>query len=257
VWPIRCSIVMVFFFAGTVSILALQRYTAAEAEMGRQLFTNNCVSCHGPEGDGVSGVDLGHGRFRLASSDTDLMRIMRNGIPGTGMPPNNLAQEQASAIVAYLHSLADSAASGAVPSGDVNRGKGIFEGKGGCQVCHRIAGFGSRLGPDLSGIGRLRRLADLQRSLMEPAADARPNNRFVRAVKRDGAVITGRLLNQDTFTVQLLDSKEQLVSLSRSDLRDFSFANNSSMPSYRDKLNSQELADILSYLASQKAQVNP
>lgn len=255
--PIQVPVVLVCLLAAASSLLAQQQYTPVEAEIGRQLFTNNCVSCHGPEGDEVQGVDVGHGHFRLASSDTDLMRIMRSGIPGTGMPPNNLSQEQAKAIVAYLRTVAASAASNTIPAGDINRGKTIFEGKGECLNCHRVAGVGSRLGPDLSGIGRLRRSMELQSALLEPAAEVRPNNRFIRAVTQKGTAITGRLLNQDTFTVQLLDSKEQLVSLSRSDLRELSFVTNSPMPSYQDKLSSQDVADVVSYLASLKAQVNP
>ena len=254
-WPIRVCIVMLMLPAGPLR--AQNQYTAAEAEIGLQQFTNNCVQCHGPEGDAVSGVDLGHGQFRRASSDSDLMRIIRTGIAGTGMPPNNLNQEQASAIIAYLRSMAASAASNTIAPGDANRGKTIFEGKGECMSCHRVGANGSRLGPDLSGIGRLRRLVALQRSLLEPGAEVLPNNRFVRVVTRNGATITGRLLNQDSFTVQLLDSEEHLLSLARSDLREYAFVNNSPMPSYRDRLSSQELADLASYLASLKAQVNP
>ena len=91
----------------------------------------------------------------------------------------------------------------------------------------------------------------------EPDAEVLPNFRFVRAVTRSGDTITGRLLNQDTFTVQLLDSAEHLRSLSRTALREFTILNNSPMPSYRDKLTSQELADLVGYLASLKAEVNP
>ena len=254
-WPIRVCIVILVLAAGPLP--AQNRYTAVEAEIGQQQFTNNCVQCHGPEGDAVTGVDLGHGQFRRASSDADLMRIIRTGIPGTGMPPNNLNQENASAIIAYLRSMAASAASNTIAPGDASRGKGIFESKGECLSCHRVGADGSRLGPNLSGVGRLRRFVELQRSLLEPDAEVLPSNRFVRVVTRNGATINGRLLNQDSFTVQLLDSKEQLVSLSRSDLREFAFVNNSPMPSYRDKLSPQELADVVSYLASLKAQVNP
>ena len=77
-----------------------------------------------------------------------------------------------------------------------------------------------------------------------------PSNRFVRLVTRDGATITGRLLNQDIFTVQLLDSKEQLRSVARSDLRELTFIDKSPMPSYREKLSSQEMTDLVSYLVS-------
>jgi cytochrome c oxidase cbb3-type subunit 3 len=249
----------IFLLIGMVSpitLFAQQKYTA-EAEIGRQQFTNSCVLCHGPDGNAISGVDLGHGQYRRATSDADLVRIMRTGIPGTGMPPNNLTLENAKAIVAYLHWMADSAASDNVTAGDRGRGKAIFEGKGQCAGCHRVGENGSRIGPDLTGIGRIRRVVELQRSLIEPDAEVLPNFRFVRAVTRSGATITGRLLNQDTFTVQLLDSTEHLKSLSRADLREFTILNNSPMPSYRDKLNSQELADVVSYLASLKAEVTP
>jgi putative heme-binding domain-containing protein len=239
-----------------VSLYAQAKYTA-EAEIGKQQFTNSCVLCHGPDGNAISGVDLGHGQYRRATSDADLVRIMRTGIPGTGMPPNNLTPENAKAIVAYLHWMADSAASDTATGGDRNRGKEIFEGKGQCTGCHRVGQNGSRTGPDLSGIGRVRRVVELQRSLIEPDAEVLPNFRFVRAVTRNGETITGRLLNQDTFTVQILDSTEHLRSFSRTDLREFTLANNSPMPSYRDKLTSQELADVVSYLASLKAEVNP
>ena len=77
---------------------------------------------------------------------------------------------------------------------------------------------------------------------------------FDRAVLKDGSVITGRLLNIDPFTVQLFDSKERLLTLQRSDLREFG-AVKSAMPSYRDKLTPQELSDLLAYLFSLKGEV--
>jgi len=69
---------------------------------------------------------------------------------------------------------------------------------------------------------------------------------------RDGASASGRLLNQDGFLVQLLDSKERLVSFSRSNLTEFAIVDKSPMPSYQGKLSTQELADLVSYLASLK-----
>ena len=75
-----------------------------------------------------------------------------------------------------------------------------------------------------------------------------------RAVLKDGSVVTGRLLNLDQFNVQPLDSKERLVTLQRSELRESSVMK-SSMPSYRDKLTPQELSDLLAYLFSLKGEV--
>ena len=113
-------------------------------------------------------------------------------------------------------------------------------------------GAGSRVGPDLSDIGSLRRTAEIEQSLLDPNAEVLPQNRFYRVVTKQGETITGRLLNLDTFTVQMLDSKERLLSLQRSDLREAAFLKDSPMPSYRGKLSTQELSDVVAYLDSLK-----
>jgi hypothetical protein len=69
---------------------------------------------------------------------------------------------------------------------------------------------------------------------------------------RDGATLTGRILNEDTFSLQFIDSHEKLVSLQKSDLSKFEFLKNSPMPSFRDKLSGDELSDLVGYLASLK-----
>jgi len=236
----------------SAAVLSAQHtYTPADIQEGGRLFRVNCVLCHGPDGDQVTGIDLAHGKFRQAYSQDALVRIIQNGIPGTGMPTNNLQDFQAEIVLAYLRSIANSgpAVSG---NGDAKRGKAIFEAKGGCMQCHRVAGNGSRVGPDLSDIGALRRNVEIERSLLEPNEEVLPQNRYYRAVTKQGTTVTGRLLNVDTFTVQILDSNEKLVSLSRSDLRESGFVERSPMPSFRDKLSSQELADVVAYLSTLK-----
>ena len=244
---VRC-----FLFVAMAGVLLAQHtYSPGDVEEGGRLFRANCVLCHGPDGDLVAGVDLGHGKFRRASTEEGLIRIIQNGIPGTAMPPNNIQDFQAEIILAYLRSVA-SAGHSSVSGGDPARGKVLFEGKGGCLSCHRVNGNGSRVGPDLSEIGALRRTGELEQSLLDPNAEILPQNRYYRAVTRKGDTVTGRLLNSDTFTIEILDSKEHLVLLQRSDLREAGFIDNSPMPSYRDKLTSQELADMVAYLSSLK-----
>jgi putative heme-binding domain-containing protein len=214
---------------------------------GEQLYKQNCIECHGPEGDEVPDVDLGRGRFRRATTDPELVGIVLRGIPNTAMPPNNFSEAQASAIVQYLRAKASRAAASA---GNAANGRALFTGKGTCTTCHRVNGSGARTAPDLSAIGRLRNSTDIERAILEPDFAVVPSNRFVRLVTRDGATITGRMLNQDMFTVQLIDSKEQLRSLMRADLKEFTFVDRSPMPSYRGKLSPGEVADLVSYLVS-------
>jgi putative heme-binding domain-containing protein len=155
----------------------------------------------------------------------------------------------------------------AQPSGDAVRGKAIFEGKGNCLSCHRVNGTGSRMGPDLSEMGIPRRTGGpgpqmetaaagsaeaLARAILDPDADVAPANRFVHVVTKDGTSITGRLLNHDNFSVQLIDAQGKLRAFQRSDLRESTVITKSQMPSYKDKINTQEIADLVSYLMSLK-----
>ncbi|HEV3332866.1 MAG TPA: c-type cytochrome [Bryobacteraceae bacterium] len=246
--PVR--ILTGLLFAG--ALLAQHTYTAADIETGGRLYRANCTVCHGPDGDFVPGVTLGRNKFRRATSDEEIEQIILQGIPGTGMPSHSTLQEaQAENIVAYLHSMATAGRSN-LPPGDAGKGKAIYESQGSCSTCHRIRGVGSRMGPDLTDIGSLRRVAELEQSLVDPNAEILPENRFVKLVTKDGTEINGRLLNVDTLTVQILDSQEKLRFFTKSNLREYSVIKNSPMPSYKGKLSTQELADLVSYLVSLK-----
>jgi putative heme-binding domain-containing protein len=139
-----------------------------------------------------------------------------------------------------------------LPAGNEAVGAAIVAGKGACQTCHRVRDQGSRLGPDLTDIGAVRSPEQLQTSLLDPDAEILPENRFYRVVTRDGATITGRLLNLDTFQVLMMGPKEELRSFYKSELREHGFIKGSTMPSYRNTLSRQELADVITYLSTLK-----
>jgi putative heme-binding domain-containing protein len=106
------------------------------------------------------------------------------------------------------------------------------------------------VGPDLTDIGQFRRADELERSLVDPGAEIQPQNRSFRVVTRDGATVTGRLLNHDSYTVQMIDSQEKLRSFLIANLRESSFVEQSSMPSYRGTLTPDELTDVIKYLVT-------
>jgi len=242
--------VFLVLLVGAVCLSAQPKYSQAEVADGARLFRFTCAACHGPDGDRVAGVDLGHDKFRHASTDEGLIEIIQKGISGTAMPPHSFTHYQAESVVAYLHSVATSGRGAG--TGDAGRGRAIFEGKGGCIACHRVNGNGSRVGPDLSDIGKLRRAVEIEQSLLDPSAEILPQNRYVRVVTRAGQTITGPLLNQDMFSIQMMDSNEKLRLLKRADLREAEVLKESPMPSYRDKLSQTELADVIAYLVSLK-----
>ena len=246
-WFLKTSLLLL----AAAPVLAQHSFTPGDVQDGERLYLANCAVCHGPDGNMVPGTDLSHGRFRRTTTDAGLVEIIQKGIPGTAMPPHTLTEFRSLTIVAFLRSLAETAQTASAP-GDKANGKAIFDGKGNCQSCHRVAATGSRLGPDLTDIGANRRAVEIERSLLVPDAEILPQNRFIHVVGKDGTTITGRLLNQDAFTVQLMDPKERLVSLQKSNLKEFSFVEKSPMPSYQGKLTPTEVSDVVSYLVSLK-----
>jgi putative heme-binding domain-containing protein len=237
----------------TAVLGAQHSYTRAEIENGARLYQASCATCHGPNGDTVRGVTLLTGQFRRATTDDEVARIVQRGIPGTAMPPASYSDAEAGMIVAYLRS----AAAGEKPTaaaGDVTRGRELFAGKGKCGTCHGADATGSRMAPSLADVGAIRRPLDLERAVIDPGADLHADFRFVRVVMRNGAAVTGRLMNQSTFSVQILDSAERLRSLDRAEMRELQVLTTSPMPSYRTTLDAQEIADVVTYLTSLRGQ---
>lgn len=227
---------------------AAQHATAFDVEDGKRVYQASCAACHGPDGNLIAGIDFGRGVYRRSFSNEELADLIIAGLPNTPMPPNpGMSRDQALRVVEYLRSM--DAGRVTVVDGDARRGRRVFEGKGECLDCHRVGGVGSRVGPDLTAIGQLRRAGEIERSMLDPAAEIQPENRFYKVTPKNGDPVTGRLLNRDTFTVQLLDLDERLRSFRVADLRDQSF-DDTPMPSARGELSSQEIADVVSYLSS-------
>lgn len=68
--------------------------TPAAIEHGGKLFAQNCVSCHGPrgEGNGIAGENLSprprnlvEGHWKYGGTRLGLMQVLANGSPGTAM----------------------------------------------------------------------------------------------------------------------------------------------------------------------------
>ncbi len=163
------------------------------------------------------------------------------------MPSFDLSQPELEGIVAYIRAGFDPTGV-AVRVGDPGRGRALFEGDAECASCHRVNGRGPRTAPDLSDIGAIRTPAALQRTLLDPYTALLPINRPVRIVMRDGEIVTGRRLNEDTYSVQLIDSQERLRSLLKEDMIDYEV---SRTPTHQPTtLSSDEVADVMGYLLS-------
>jgi putative heme-binding domain-containing protein len=241
--------------AGLGARASAQHATAFDIEDGKRVFQTSCANCHGPDGNLIAGIDFGRGVFRRPFTNDELAATIVGGIPNTPMPPNpGMSKEQALRIADYLRSMSEGRAAPA--NGDARRGRTLFEGKGECRDCHAVHGVGSRVGPDLTRIGALRRAAEIEHSLLDPKAEVQPENRFYKVTPKNGKPVTGRLLNRDTFTVQLLDTDEHLRSFLVADLSQHGF-DETPMPAASKKLTSQQIADVVTYLSSLHGEATP
>lgn len=221
----------------------------AERDAGGQAFAVQCAYCHGPTAEGAIGPALTSPQLRRAPDESTLAQVIRNGIPGTGMPATAVSESQARQISAYVWSLGHRSRSAA--HGDVRRGQEIFEGKGRCVQCHTVGGRGGAIGPELADIGARRDVDELRNSLVDPDAAVVVGFVKTRVTTADGTTLTGVRLNEDSFSIQIRDTSNKFHSFWKSELRQIEKElNRSLMPSFRDTLSADEREDVVSYLIS-------
>lgn len=234
----------------------------AAAKAGELLFRSNCSPCHGLSARGGGrGPDLTSGRWVHGSSDGDIFRTISQGVAGTQMPANSFEDSETWTIISYLRSLAPSA--GAKSSGDKAKGETLFVERG-CSVCHMVRGKGGALGPDLSRVGASRSIAYLADSIREPDKELSdgmmdPNNHYgvpmvydtVTVTLKSGENVTGVASNEDTFSIQLMDTTQRLRLFLKSNLKAVRHDRKSLMPAYSEKMiDAADLEDLLAYLES-------
>jgi cytochrome c oxidase cbb3-type subunit III len=215
---------------------------------GSRIFQSHCLGCHGRSGTGGRGPDLTRVDLRYGNTDQELAGVIGEGIPGTEMPFFFFNGRQLQQIVAFVQSLRQS--SPVQVKGNAEKGVVLFRGQGGCLKCHQVNGEGGRLGPDLSQVGARRSPDHLKTSLLQPNQYVSPADRTVHLVTRDGKRLSGIRLNEDTYSLQLLDSEGNLVSVMKSDITEYQLDSNSSMPSYKAAFSESELEDLVAYLYS-------
>ena len=154
--------------------------------------------------------------------DWQLYQTIRQGIPGTQMPPFELSQDEIWELVSYLQTLNPSGEEEQV-SGDPMAGEKIFSGKGDCVRCHQINGRGGRVGPDLSTVG-LWTSRGLRDAILNPNNRVAQRPEVIKIKTNDGQDIRGVRRNEDTFSIQLMDEHDQIHLFQKKDLASLTYA---------------------------------
>jgi len=214
---------------------------------GAKLFASTCASCHGLDGRGSERApDIAQRQEVQRLSDAQLMRVVEEGVPGTGMPAfHSLATAQIKALVAYLRTLQGRNKMPKLP-GDPERGRQLFVTTG-CSDCHMVTGSGGFLASDLSSYGRTHSEDEIRSAITRP--DQGIEARSVVVKTRDGHSYSGRIRNEDNFSMQLQSLEGTFYFLAKSDVSEIEYSPQSIMPSdYGTRLSSKDLNDIIGYL---------
>jgi putative heme-binding domain-containing protein len=238
------------------------------AKAGEYEFRINCALCHGLGAHGGGrGPDLTRAVKKHTHSDADMFQVISNGIPGTAMPANGtngqgvgMTDEEIWQIISYIRSQEVKAP--AKPLGNAFHGKELFYGDANCSMCHMVQGKGGRLGPDLTAVGGSRTRDSIIDSVRNPSRrlawgltestkEFPQEYESVTAVTADGKQVKGVTLNEDSFSVQIMDAGEHIYLLEKSTLKSFEKSRQSAMPKYEpETLSDKELEDVVAYLVS-------
>jgi cytochrome c oxidase cbb3-type subunit III len=242
------------------------------SKLGEFQFRSNCAFCHGLGARGGGrGPDLTRAQKRHGNSDAELFRTINEGVPGTAMPPNGATQQGVGMteteiwqVIAYIRSV--QAKAPAQPLGDAAHGKTLFFGDAACYTCHMVEGKGGRLGPDLTTTGSARAMDYLVDSVRNPSRrlaqgiseamkEFSQEYETVKVETGDGHKFVGVVLNEDHFTLQMIDLREQVHLFEKDKLRSYEKSRESLMPAYDQKLLSdKDLQDIIAFLLRVGAQ---
>ncbi len=213
---------------------------------GMSLYRRMCGECHGLDALGYRGPNLI--AYVPGASDEALFQKIRIGVPGSEMPASNRPDHEVLQIMAYLRNMGAVAPAPTMPAGNVANGEQLFTKQ--CQNCHRVAGKGGRLGPDLSRIGSARTQDALVREIRTPHEVIPPAYETVTVVTKDGQKIRGVKKNEDAFSIQVMDMRERIQGYLKSNV-EVQYDKNSLMPAFDPKrLSDSDLTDMIGYLST-------
>lgn len=243
-------LVVVAGFAPAVCAQENPYNTAVDTLMGGRTFRAQCGRCHGRDATGNDETGAPDLTVPLeANTDQALFDVIRNGVDGTAMIgiSSRASDLMVWQIVSYLNSFSIDPADYDLP-GDIGRGESVYN-AGACASCHRAHGEGGRLGPDLTDVGTRLEPREIRTSLTDPDDTVLPRWWTMRVTRPDGSVVEGLRMDEDTFTLRILDDDENLWHFSKSAIRASETVKTSSMP-VADDLTANELDDLVAYLFS-------
>ena len=135
--------------------------------------------------------------------------------------------------------------------GKVAVGKKLFATTATCAKCHKVAGQGKEVGPDLSGIGRKLSRAAMLESVLFPSAGISHNYESYVAALVDGTVLTGLMISQTPASVTIRNVEAIDRTVKRSEIEELKKQTISLMPADLQKtMTVDDLVNVIEYLTT-------
>jgi putative heme-binding domain-containing protein len=122
-----------------------------------------------------------------------------------------------------------------------------------CSKCHRLAGEGGSIGPDLSTAAKKFSMSDLLDAIIEPSKAISDQYASQQVVTADDQVLVGRVVEiGDEYHVYTVDAQAKPTVLKKQEVDRLEPSKVSQMPTgLLNALNEEELKDLLAYLVAE------
>jgi putative heme-binding domain-containing protein len=122
-----------------------------------------------------------------------------------------------------------------------------------CGACHRFAGLGGGVGPDLTSVPNKFTKQYLVEAIINPSKDVSDQYMAQTVLTSDGQILSGIVINQDSKNVLIYtsDSTVEPYRVSTDDIEEIRPSHVSQMPTgLLDQMNAKELRDLIAYILS-------
>jgi putative heme-binding domain-containing protein len=144
-------------------------------------------------------------------------------------------------------------AAGGLKGRNFERGKGMYAATL-CAACHKFAGDGGNVGPDLTGIGNRYTAKDLAENIQDPSKVISDQYGSEQLQTKEGNLIIGRVVGEEDGKLMVMTSPltpSELTPVPAADVKERKVWNTSMMPpGLINSLNEEELKDLIAYLMS-------
>ena len=152
-----------FYWMGESNRLeeAADRFANERVHRGRRIYADQCVSCHGSEGEGGIGTALNDKNLLKNTFDEIFYSVIRSGVPSTQMPAwsvdfgGPLTDEDIRDVVAFVRAWEPTAPEIEPEFFEPDSSRGALLFSTTCAICHGDDGMGSDKGPAINDTLRL------------------------------------------------------------------------------------------------------